>query len=336
MIRNLLRSRPRGSDPRDWDPRGLGAGPHDAGRGAGSVSVIVPLYNHARFVAQAVQSALAQGPILREVVVVDDGSPDESAKVMRGLCEGEPRIVFWSQPNRGAHAAINAGLQRATGDLLAILNSDDVYEPDRLATLAAALDGEEPADIAASGISFVDGGGAPIENAWYEEALQFFKSRGDLGAALVNGNFLMTTSNFLIRRRLLDEIGLFAPLRYAHDLDFALRAAARGKRFALTDRRLLRYRVHDSNTIREDHGRVRLEWAIAAAFFLTSLWDRPHGPPIDWRRAEAIEDILDRHALTRAVHLCMAYLRRYPTDTLERSPVLHDEPFRGILAGCLR
>jgi len=331
MIRNLLRPRSRSAGP-----QGLGSGPDEAGREAGSVSVIVPLYNHARFVTEAVESALAQGPILREIVVVDDGSSDGSADVMRGLCERERRIVFWSQPNRGAHAAINAGLQRATGDLLAILNSDDVYEPDRLAALAALLVGDEPADIAASGISFVDADGTSIANAWYEEAVRFLGSCGDPGAALVNGNFLMTTSNFVMRRRLLDEIGLFAPLRYAHDLDFALRATARGKRLALADRRLLRYRVHDSNTISEDHARVRLEWAIATAFFLTSLWDRPDSRPIDWRRAELLQDVLDRHALTRAVHLCMAYLRRHPTDTLERNPVLSDEAFRGVLAGCLR
>jgi glycosyltransferase involved in cell wall biosynthesis len=78
---------------------------------------VIPLYNHARFIEAAIDSALRQGPILREMVVVDDGSTDDSATIARGLAEADPRIVFWSQPNRGAHAAINAGIQRASGEL---------------------------------------------------------------------------------------------------------------------------------------------------------------------------------------------------------------------------
>ena len=62
---------------------------------------MVPLYNHARFVEAAIGSALVQGAIVREVIVVDDGSTDESAAVVGRLASAEPRIVFWSQPNRG-------------------------------------------------------------------------------------------------------------------------------------------------------------------------------------------------------------------------------------------
>ena len=90
-----------------------------AERRAARVSVVVPLYNHARYVAEAARSALAQGPVLREVIVVDDGSTDGSAEALRAACGDDPRLVLWSQPNRGAHAAINAGLLRATGEVLA-------------------------------------------------------------------------------------------------------------------------------------------------------------------------------------------------------------------------
>jgi glycosyltransferase involved in cell wall biosynthesis len=117
-------------------------------RAEGRVSVVVPLYNHERFIAQAVESVIAQGELVGEIVVIDDGSCDDSVAVMQGLRKTDPRIIFWSQPNRGAHAAINAGVQRAGCDLLAILNSDDVYAPDRLATLVAALDSDPAADIA--------------------------------------------------------------------------------------------------------------------------------------------------------------------------------------------
>src|SRR5215213_8778257 len=144
-----------------WRPSARKAKP-PAPPAAARVSVVVPLYNHARFVADAVRSALAQGPVLREVVVVDDGSTDNSAEALLAACGDDARLVLWSQPNRGAHAAINAGLLRATGEVLAVLNSDDVYAPGRLDRLVAALDADPGADLAATGLSFVDGGGSPI------------------------------------------------------------------------------------------------------------------------------------------------------------------------------
>ena len=298
---------------------------------AGRVSVVVPLYNHARYVAEAVRSALAQGPALREVVVVDDGSTDGSAGALLDACGDDPRIVLWSQPNRGAHAAINAGLLRATGDVLAVLNSDDVYAPDRLDRLLAALDADPEADLAATGLRFMDEAGAPVANAWYDEALAFHRGSDDLGAALLNANFVMTTSNMAFRRGLLDRIGLFAPLRYAHDLDFLLRAAARGRRLALLlDEPLLSYRMHPANTIKEEHAAVRAEWAAVAAAFLDELSAAP--VPQDWSRLQAVGAVLDRHKLLPAVQLCSAYLRRRAAGSgLERAPMLADADFRAAL-----
>ena len=177
----------------------------------------------------------------------------------------------------------------------------------------------------------MDGDGAPAENPWYEEALVFYRESSDLGTALVNGNFLMTTSNLAFRRGLLDRIGLFAPLRYAHDLDFMLRALARGRRFALLlDEPLLSYRVHASNTIKEDHGAVRLEWAAVAAAYLDALLAAPG--PVDWTKLQALGAVLERHALLRGVQLCLAHLRRHPAGgTLEHAPMLADEEFRAAL-----
>src|ERR1700759_2346992 len=91
------------------------------------VSVVVPLFNHAAYIGDAIASILAQGAIVHEVLVIDDGSTDNSAMVMETLLRWDKRITFARQANQGAHAAINAGLARCTGDLLTILNSDDAY-----------------------------------------------------------------------------------------------------------------------------------------------------------------------------------------------------------------
>lgn len=294
---------------------------------AARVSVAVPLYNHAAFIAQAVGSILDQGPIVKEVVVIDDGSTDGSAAAMEGLSRQDGRIRFERQANQGAHATINAALARCTGDLLAILNSDDVYQPGRLASLAAALDEDATADVAASGLAFVDADGRPVANDWYEQARAVHRAGTELGVSLLNGNFVMTTSNLVFRRGALTTVGGFAALRYVHDLDWLLRALALGRRLVIVDRPLLCYRMHGRNTINEDHRAVRAEWAMAAAAYLTLLWDRPDAPPIDWDHAAAAAAVLRTHELDRAAAIGMACLRRHRAAPLDRSPVLRDQDF---------
>lgn len=306
-----------------------------ASLGVARASVIVPLYNHQRYIAQALHSALEQGPILREVIVVDDGSTDDSVAALRDACRQDPKVVFWTQPNRGAHAALNAGLMRATGDVLFILNSDDVYAPGRLDQMVAALDSDATADLVASGLSFIDDEGSPISSAWYEGALTFYRTSGDLGTALVNGNFVMTTSNFAFRRELIEKVGLFAPLRYTHDLDYLLRSLAQGCRVKLLlDQPLLSYRQHARNTIKEDHGSVRVEWAIAAAAYLDCLIAA--AGPSNWTRLQALNTVLDRHELLPAVVLCLSYLRQQPSGgTMRYAALLADTGFRAAVMEAL-
>jgi glycosyltransferase involved in cell wall biosynthesis len=290
--------------------------------------VVVPLYNHAAYIGVAIDSVLAQGEVVREVVVIDDGSTDDSPRVMQELARRDARIRFRRQANQGAHATINAGLRDCGGDFVAILNSDDAWLPGRLDALALLLDATPDAALAASGIAFMDGSGAAIGNDWYRDALAFHQAGADLGTALVNANLLMTTSNFLLRRNLLAHTGDFAALRYAHDLDFALRLLALGHGIVFSTDVLLRYRQHGSNTISEDHRKVRAEWAACAAAYLTLLWDRPGAPEPDWNAAAATEEVLRRHELTRAVGPCMAYLRRHGGGRLDTGPLLADEAFR--------
>lgn len=311
---------------------------NDAARAAtGQVSVVVPLYNHAAYIEAAIDSVLAQGAVVREVVVIDDGSTDGSAEAMQRLVRRDGRLRLRRQANRGAAATINVAMRACSGAYIAILNSDDAWLPGRLDALVAALEADPRASMAASGIAFMDGRGEPMANEWHAQALAFRAGRG-MATALVNGNFLVSTSNFLFRRELPEEIGGFAELRYAHDLDFALRALALGHGIALLEQALLRYRVHGRNTIAEDHRGVRADWAAAAAGYLTLRWDRPGGPEPDWEEAAAIEEVLRRHELSRAVHLCMAWLRRHGPDRvapgrLDRVPFLAEPEFRARLAG---
>lgn len=299
------------------------------------VSVVVPSYNHAAYIAEAIGSVLSQGRIVREVIVIDDGSTDESETVMSALSRSDDRIRFERQENRGAHAALNRAIDLCQGEFCAILNSDDVYADRRLLKLVDALRADAAADIVTSGISFIDATGQPLENAWYAAARADFAAGTPLDLALLNGNFLMTTSNFLFRHAAWPALGAFAPLRYVHDLDWLLRALSSGHRVLVLEDTLLRYRMHASNTIKEDHSAVRVEWALVAAAYLTELWDRPGAPPLHWGHAGAAQTILRRHELDRGTALAMAALRRQPQARLDKNQLALDGAFKDQLKAWL-
>lgn len=291
----------------------------------GGVSVVIPLYNHEHYIEQAVTSVLAQSRCPDEIVVIDDGSSDGSAEIMQRLCHEHSEIVFWSQPNQGAHSTINAGIERARGEYLAILNSDDVYHPDRLAECLHVLEREPSVTAVFTAIDFMDEHGRRVDNPWYEQARAFYDRGRDLGLALVNGNFFMTTSNLVIRRAAFDEIGRFAALRYAHDLDFFLRLQACGKQLRLLDRPLLSYRLHPNNTIREDARKVKVEWAAASALFLYSIWR--DNTQRDWSYLERFIEITDRNGLTASVLAFLTFFERYGPTNLAGDSYLKDREF---------
>ncbi|MEO8604729.1 MAG: glycosyltransferase [bacterium] len=235
------------------------------------VSVVIPSYNHAAFLDEAVRSVLAQTLTDLQLIVVDDGSTDDSLQRLQAI--QDPRLRVVAQANQGAHAALNAGLALAGGALLAVLNSDDAYHPERLARAASALDGAPDVGLVGSWIEVVDTGGRQLGikhgardlPPWpLAHAARSFRAGNDLRAALLTENFWSTTSNFVMRRTLWERLGGFRPLRFTHDWDLALRAVAVAPSLLLPEA-LLRYRVHDRNTIRADRTGMVFEicWCLA-------------------------------------------------------------------------
>ena len=102
------------------------------------MSVVIPAYRSAATICRAVDSVLAQTHAAAEIIVVDDGSPDEQAAVVEQTYG--PRVTLLRTPNGGAASARNAGIDRATGDYIAFLDADDYWEADKLALQLALFD----------------------------------------------------------------------------------------------------------------------------------------------------------------------------------------------------
>src|SRR4030095_4925435 len=133
------------------NPRGLvsGRGPR--------VSVVMPAYNHERYVVSALDSVVAQSHPSLEIVIVDAGARDATASLLddyAGRCRTHALTIV-HQANGGAHEAINHGLSLATGEVIALMNSDDLYAPTRLERMLQAM-AQRDAGLAFSDTVFID------------------------------------------------------------------------------------------------------------------------------------------------------------------------------------
>lgn len=197
--------------------------------GLDRVSVVIPSYNHAPYIAEAIRSVAAQDVPDLELVIVDDGSTDESVKRIREELEQTSleRVVFLQQENRGTHGAIARGMTAASGSIIALLNSDDRFAPDRLRRMAPHFAGRDEF-LAFSMVRVIGASGAPLPaphptTAGYHHALECATRLPTVGFGLLCNNFAVTSGNFVFSRNLYERLGGFSHHRLAHDWDFLLR-----------------------------------------------------------------------------------------------------------------
>jgi glycosyltransferase involved in cell wall biosynthesis len=201
-----------------------------------TVSIVIPCFNHARYLRDAIDSCLEQAWPGLEVIVVDDGSTDDSAAVARRY----PSVTLVQQSNRGLAAARNAGLAACRGAIVVFLDADDRLLPGAVAAAVRAFDGRPDAAVVIGRCRLVDADGHPlptnlpcVRERYYEELLRH--------------NFIWMPGMAAFRRGIFDSVGTFdSRVNASADYDMYLRIARRAA-IATHDAVVADYRQHGAN-----------------------------------------------------------------------------------------
>lgn len=212
---------------------------HSSSHSAGSiVSTVIAAYNAAAWIEQTVGSVLAQTHPPKEVIVIDDGSTDDTRERV-GRFGDAVRYVY--QENRGSAAARNHGIRLARGRYVAFLDHDDLWEPTKLEIQMGAMQSGEPAVWSYTDALSID---ADTGRTLHRSGQLVPLREGDVLRPLLLGNFI-PFSTVVVERRVFDEIGGFDESGTLRDLDWHmwLRIAARYP-VRCIDQPLVRYRIH--------------------------------------------------------------------------------------------
>lgn len=165
------------------------------------VSVVIPCYKQAHFLAEAIESVLTQSYGTTEIIVVDDGSPDDTAAVAARF----PMVRYVVQENRGLAEARNTGMAHARGELLVFLDADDRLLPDALATGVGLMTADPSLGFVAGYSRFITGDGTPLPTG------QPVRQGGDAYTALLRRNSIRNPAMVMFRKSALAVTGGFDP-----------------------------------------------------------------------------------------------------------------------------
>ena len=209
------------------------------------VSIIIPTYNRAKLLSRAIKSVLDQTFKDFELFIVDDGSTDNTKEVVREFQKRDSRIKYIWQENSGAPARPkNTGIKNAKGNYIAFLDDDDEWLSEKLEKQLELFEGLE------SDLGFVGCNILVINESnkkiWREYKIPRYSSQ-IFFEELLEGNFILTSSSIMIKKEVLDKIGLFDEnLKFADDWDLWLRIAKK-YRFDFVPEFLIKYYIHEGS-----------------------------------------------------------------------------------------
>lgn len=306
------------------------------------VSVVIPTYNRAYSIVRAVESALAQDHPSLEVIVVDDGSKDDTAERMAARFGGDARVTYLRQPNGGVCVARNAGLARARGEFVAMLDSDDAWLPGKLSAQLAILRRHPELSMVWSDMAAVDPEGKILHPSFQDrmfDAHRYFPPEevfssehsthdgrryrmGDLSRVMVVGN-MMLTSTVVARAERLARAGAYDQSCHpCEDQDYYFRVCRTGP-VAWLDAPTVHYTIGAADAETAPHRRTAL--ATKYVKVVERRLERDGDvvatlPPGVARRALsdgyawAAWAHFDEGRMAEARGYCLARLRTRPTD----------------------
>jgi glycosyltransferase involved in cell wall biosynthesis len=292
--------------------------------------MVVPVHDGARWLGETIDSVLGQTRDDWQLIVVDDGSSDDSAAIAEGF--GDPRIQVIRQSNAGAFAARRSGLARALAPAIVFLDADDRLRPDALVRFGAALERAPAAAVVYGDRVLADRDGRVFGAE--SGALLAARPSGDVLEQLLRRNFLSTSGQACIRADALHDAAEWrVDLRRMADWYLWCRLAAR-RTFAYCGRGpVVEYRLHANSMSRQftaDDGAARphideLEPAIAAVFALPAIQQRIPARRLAALRRRSVasayawkaQDLLRAGRFTASRRYLLAALRLHPTQPVD-------------------
>jgi glycosyltransferase involved in cell wall biosynthesis len=242
------------------------------------VSVLMPVYNSRKYLREAVGSILAQTFRDFELIVVDDGSTDESPGILAEFAEADARVRVISRPNTGIVGALNDALAAAGGELVARMDADDVAMPERFEKQVAFLRENPQYVLVGSQVMLIDPEGAAL---CPKRDTQYTHEKIDQGH--LEGRWPLVHPTVMVRRAAMVQVGGYrSKYQFLEDTDLFLRLAEVGKLASLQDI-LLRYRLHPGSichTREKDQDRIRPELEAEVFGRRGMAQPKAHGMPI--------------------------------------------------------
>jgi glycosyltransferase involved in cell wall biosynthesis len=225
------------------------------------VSVIIPSYNHAHFVGEAIKSVLEQDYQHYEIILVDDGSTDNTREV---VAQFGFKVRYIYQPNQGLSAARNTAIKNARGEIIALLDADDVWLPEFLEKTVTLISNYPQAAMVYSGYIYIDSQGNEV-GIPHQKVISPDMAHQTF---MTNGNWLVPSA-VIFRKNLAVEVGLFEEeIGPIADTDLWMKLSLKSPMIG-TSEALIKYRRHDSNMSKDPKTMVHA---------LTKYTEKKYGP----------------------------------------------------------
>ena len=231
------------------------------------VSVIIPSYNHEKYVSEAIESVLNQTFEDIELIIIDDASKDKSKEIIKYYEKKDSRVLaVFHNENKGIARTMNEGIERASGKFLSLFSSDDVWVEDKLKKQLEILKENENLVVWSEGLIIDNQGNFTGERVSQRHGPYKRKKSGNIFSELLKGNYICDLSA-IFKRENIKNIKYDEKLKYLNDYKFMVDLAKRYEFYFIAEP-LVRYRIHGKNTVLSDKIHWRKDDIMIGNYFL--------------------------------------------------------------------